>query len=178
MSLAGAYMLMGKRDKMLEYAHKALEIGSNNSVVLSSVITISYMENKYEEALNYLEALRTIPNDARDNRRDKKQQGLYFLVKCSYSLHKYEQAETLAKECIAVNPNSSFPYATLAETYSLMGKDEAFYEALEDALKHGILAKTLIEDAPYQRFLKKKRFKDLLKKYEQKTAPLDQIAKN
>ena len=96
----------------------------------------------------------------------------------SYHINNYKQAEALAKESIALNPNYIWPYTTLAETYSLMGKDEAFYENIEIAFQRGVQAKTLFKDMPYQRFLNKKRFKDLVKKYEKKTTSLDPIAKN
>ena len=96
----------------------------------------------------------------------------------SYLLNKYEQAEKIAKESIAVDSNNGLPYTTLAETYSLMGKDELFYKTLEDAFKRSISPKRLIDDAPYQRFLNKKRFKDLVKKYEKKEQALDPIVKN
>ena len=177
-SLAAAYNSMGDEPKMMEYLHKILEIDPNNSRGVTSMIRILYEDKQYEKTLNYLPALRTIPDDARGDRRYHKQGGLNLLAMSSYLIKKYKQAEALAKESIAVDPNSALPYTTLAETYSLVGKDEAFYIAIEDALKRGMLAEVFIKDAPYQRFVNKKRFKDLLKKYEKKEAPLDQIAKN
>ncbi len=177
-SLAGAYMAMGENDKMMEYVDKALEIDPNNSLGNMIKINILFYDKKYKEALDYLGAISAIPDDARGDRLYHKQTSLNSLAMASYFIGKYKQAETLAKKSISVNPNNPLPYTSLAETYSLMGKDEAFYEALEKAFKRGISAKVLIEDAPYQRFLNKKRFKELVKKYEKKTAPLDQVAKN
>lgn len=178
MSLSAAYMAMGKFDKMLEYLNKVLEIDPNNSMANMSMINIAYGEKKYEEVLNYLAVIRAIPDNARGDSRYHKQSSLNLLAMSSYLTNKYKQAEILAKESIAVDPNNGLPYTTLAETYSLMGKEEAFYKNLEEAFKRGISPNIIIEDAPYQRFLNKKRFKDLVKKYEQKKAPLDQIAKN
>jgi len=176
MSLSAAYMAMGKYEEMTAYINKVLEIDLNNSMANMSMINILYNQKRYSEALNYLAAIRTIPDHVRGDRRYHKQSSLNLLAICSYLLNKYEQAETLAKESIAVDSNSGLPYTTLAETYSLMGKDEAFYETLEKAFKRGISVKILLEDAPYQRFLNQKRFKDLVKQYEQKKEPLDQVA--
>ena len=178
MSLSAAYMAMGKFDKMVEYIQKVLEIDPNNSMANMSMINISYGEKKYEEVLNYLAVIRAIPDNARGDSRYHKQASLNLLAMASYLTKKHEQAEILAKESIAVDPNNGLPYTTLAETYSLVGKDEAFYKAIEDALKRGMAAKVFLDDMPYKRFLNKKRFKALVKKYEKKTAPLDQIAKN
>ena len=59
-----------------------------------------------------------------------------------------------------------------------MGKDELFYKTMETAFKRGVTFVELIDDAPYQRFLNKKRFKDLVKKYEKKKEELDPIVKH
>lgn len=178
MSLAGAYMAMGKQEEMMASINKVLEIDPNNPMANKSLINIFYRQKKYAEALNYLAAIRTIPDDARGDSRYQKQYGLNTLAMCSYFLNDYKQAEILAKESIAVDSNNGLPYTTLAETYSLMGKDELFYKNLEAAFKRGISPEILMDDAPYQRFLNKKRFKDLLEKYEKKKAPLDSVAKN
>ena len=178
MSLAGAYFAMGKHEEMMASAHKALEIDPNNSRVNMNLIQILSYKKQYAKALNYLAAIRTIPNDVRGDSRWHKQKGLYLLAQCSYLLNKYEQAEVLAKESIAVDSNYGFPYTILAETYSLMGKDELFYKTLEAAFKRGVTFEELMNDAPYQRFLNKKRFKDLVEKYLKKTEPLDQVAKS
>ena len=143
-----------------------------------SLIQMFFYKQQYAKALNYLAAIRTIPDEVRGDSRYHKQTGLYLLAQSSYFLKQYEQAEILAKECLAINPNNAWAYSTLAEIYSLMGKDEGFYEALEEALKRGISVSSFIEDMPYQRFLNKKRFEDLIAKYEQKKASLDQVAKN
>lgn len=178
MSLSAAYMAMGKYDEMMKYIHKVLEIDPDNSMGNMSMINALYSEKKYRKALTYLETIRKIPENARGDIRYHKQSSLNLLAMASYLINDYEQAEILAKESIAVDRNSGLPYTTLAETYSLMGKDEAFYETIEKAFKRGIPLKVLEDDAPYQRFLNKKRFKDLVKKYNQKKEALDPIAKN
>ena len=178
-SLAGAYFAMGKYDETIASAHKALEIDPNNSIVNMNLIQLFLYGKEYAKALDYLAAIRTIPNDIRDNSLSHKQKSLRLLAQCSYFLKDYEQAEQLARESIAVNPNNAYPYVTLAETYSLMGKDEAFYEAIEEAFKRGVLPIELETDnKPYQRFLNQQRFKELVKKYEKKQEVLDPITKN
>lgn len=176
MSLSAAYMAMGKHEEMTAYIYKVLEIDPNNSMANMSMINILYGQKKYAEALTYLAAIRTIHEEADGDMRYHKQASLNVLAMCSYELNKYQQAERLAKESIAVDSNSGLPYTTLAETYSFMGKDEAFYEALEKAFKRGVSPKILLEDPAYQRFLNKKRFKELVKQYEQKKEALDQVA--
>ena len=178
MSLAAAYYAMGKYEEVIVFSDKALEIDPNNSIVNMSLIQMFFYRKQYAKTFDYLAAIQTIPDDARGDSQYHKQNGLYLLAKSSYFLEKYEQAERLAKESIIINPSNGYPYATLAETYSRMGKEEAFYEALENALKRGILIKTLMGEAPYQRFLNQQRFKDLVKKYEKKEQELDPIVKN
>ena len=178
MSLAAAYYAMGKYEEVIVFSDKALEIDPNNSIVNMSLIQMFFYRKQYAKTFDYLAAIQTIPDDARGDSQYHKQNGLYLLAKSSYFLEKYEQAERLAKESIIINPSNGYPYATLAETYSRMGKEEAFYEALENALKRGILIKILMGEAPYQRFLNQQRFKDLVKKYEKKEQELDPIVKN
>jgi len=177
-SLAAAYFAMGKEEEMIASANKALEIEPNSSMVNMSLIQVFFYTQQYAKALDHLAAIRTIPDDVRGYSRNHKQISLDLLAKCSYVLNKYEQAENLAKESIGINPNNAYAYSTLAEVYSLMGKDELFYKTLEVAFKRGGSPPYIMEDAPYQRFLNKKRFKDLVERYTKKTEPLDQVAEN
>lgn len=177
-SLAGAYMAMNQTDKMIEYVDKALEIDSKNALCNKLKINVLTYTKKYEEAFEYLPAVRSIPSNARGDNLFHKQSALNLLAMASYELKNYEQALELAKESIAVNIRNGWPYTTLAETYSYMKKDEEFYDALETAFEMGIPPMSLLEDEPYQRFLNKKRFKDLVAKYSKKKAPLDQVATN
>jgi len=125
-----------------------------------------------------LEEKRRVSNEGFNDSRFQKQNALNQMAMASYQLKKYDLSVQLAKESIAVYPDAGMPYTTLAEAYSYMGKDELFYEALEEAFKRKINPGFLLDDKAYQRFLNKKRFKDLVRKYEQRKEPLDQYAKN
>ena len=107
MSLGADYFAMGKDEEMMASIDKALEIEPNNSIVNMSLIQMFFYKQQYAKALNYLAAIRTIPDEVRGDSRYHKQTGLYLLAQSSYFLKQYEQAEILAKECIAINPNLS-----------------------------------------------------------------------
>lgn len=178
-ALAGAYMTMNKMDKMMEYVDKGLEIDPNYSLGNMVKIQVLAMNEEYEEALTYLDRIQAIPVDARGDKLYHKQSSLNQLAMASYHLKKYDQAIVLGKESAAVFPNNGWPYTTIAETYSLMGgKDNEFYHYLEEAFKRGVPSSALMDDAPYQKYLHQKRFIDLVKKYERKKQPLDQVATN
>ena len=176
-SLAGAYMAMNENEKMLEYVDKALEIDPNNALCNKIKINILHYQKDYVNALNYLETVRAIPSDSRGDVLYHKQSSINILAMSSYGLKKYQQAEALAKESIALNPNNPMPYTTLAETYSFMRRDNDFYEAIEKAFRLGVSPTILEDDEPYQRFLNQPRYKKLLEKYTIKKEPLDGIAK-
>lgn len=178
MSLGVAYLAMGKEEAMLASMDKALEIDPTHSLANMTLVQIFFHKKQYAKALDYLAAVRTITYEDKGNGQYHKQNSLRMLAMCNYFLKDYEQAEILAKESIAVNPNAGYPYTTLAEIYSRMGKDELFYQTLEEALKRSISVNLFIEDDLYQRFLNKKRFKDLIEKYENKEKALDPIVKN
>ncbi len=177
-ALAAAYDAMNQEDKMIEYIDKVLEIDPNNSMGVRSKINSLSNSKKYAEALTYLPRLRSIPEDAMGDVAYHKQTGLNTLGMVAFYMKDYQQMLGLAKESIAVNPNFSLPYTTLAEANSMLGKDEAFYEAIENAFKKGFSPKIILKDKPYKRFLNKKRFKDLVEKYKEKKVPLDQVANN
>lgn len=177
-ALAAAYQSMNEEDKMMEYVDRVLEIDANNSMGNMSKINALSNQKKYEEALTYLPKIRLIPEDARGDLLYHKQSSLNSLAMVCYYIKDYEQMLSLAKEAIAVNVNNSLPYTSLAEANSMLGKDEGFYEAIEKAFARGFPPKVLLGDEPYQRFLNKKRFKDLVEKYSKKMAPLDQVATN
>jgi tetratricopeptide (TPR) repeat protein len=70
------------------------------------------------------------------------------------------------KISIDVNPSNGIPLTTLAEIYAINGDDNSFYTILEKALVMGVNPAYLTPtDLPYSRFVGKKRYEDLLKKY-------------
>lgn len=175
-SLAAAYQSMNEDEKMMEYVDRILEIDANNAMGVMTKINALGKQKKYAESLTYLPKVRAISENSRGDLLYQKQSSLNSLAMNCYYMKDYQQMFSLAKEATELNVNNPLPYTTLAEANSMMGKDDAFYSAIEQAFIRGFPPKVLLEDEPYQRFLNKKRFKNLVQKYTRKKESLDQVA--
>lgn len=78
---------------------------------------------------------------------------------------KHNLAIQYAERALSVNKKNAVAYATLAETYGLLGHDEAFYRNVELALTHGLPIWEQMDEAPYELYSRQKRFQELIEKY-------------
>lgn len=82
--------------------------------------------------------------------------------------HKKEYSKGISaiKKALQIDQDFSFLYGTLAELYAGLNDTENFYTALEKALSMNYpVFEFLDEVGEYNKFLDKKRFKDLMQKY-------------
>ena len=119
----------------------------------------------YTSVINRVQGLRFNLNQYYDQ-----QMMLYNLQAMSYNnIGKHDSAFAVIQRTIALNPEMSLPYTTLAETYAFQGNTEAFYSNLEKALKLGFQTRFLdLKEEPYRRFANTPRFKKLMENYKLK----------
>jgi 4-hydroxyphenylpyruvate dioxygenase-like putative hemolysin len=102
------------------------------------------------------------------NQMDKKVvQNYYNVLAMAFNMSgQKDSAFANVKISIDVNPKNPVPFTTLAEIYAMNGDENKFYEILEKAFILGFNPAYLTpDDLPYSRFVGKKRYEDLLKKY-------------
>jgi len=168
MAIASHYNMTRQLDSAIVYANKILEIQPDNSNVLSNMVRVYFRAEEYEKAISYLPKIRNIDENGDGDQVTHKQSSLNLIAMCSYRLKRYEDALTIVQEAIEVDPSTSYPYTTLAETYGFMGQMDEFYLALETALEKGFPLKEIIEDEPYVRFIKQPRFQKIINQYQEK----------
>jgi tetratricopeptide (TPR) repeat protein len=99
---------------------------------------------------------------------DKKGSQNYYNVRAMAfnMLGERDSAFANVKTAIDINPNNPIPQTTLAEIYAMNGDENRFYTCLEKAFILGFDPVYLTpNELPYSRFVGKKRYEDLLKKY-------------
>lgn len=78
---------------------------------------------------------------------------------------KHNLAIQYAERALSINRKNAVAYATLAETYGILGNDEAFYRNVELALKYGLPIWDQMDEAPYDLYCRQGRFQKLIEKY-------------
>ncbi len=163
LSLAGAFFFAGDLPNALKMIQLAIELNPENIGALNR-----YRGYMYRNAKNYSEALRAnrliLASSRKHKNKWQEQSALNHIAMCKYSLMEYDSALIYVNQAIALDPNQSYPYTTLAETYGFLGKEDLFYKALEKAVDKGHSLQELMDGEPYLRYSAQDRFQELLKR--------------
>ena len=128
--------------------------------------TIQYLFQYYWYKKQYRE-LTQLPK-IQFSQIDKKSSQNYYNVRAMAfnMLGEKDSAFANVKTAIDINPNNPIPQTTLGEIYAMNGNENGFYTCLEKSFVMGFNPDYLTPDElPYSRFVGKKRYEDLLKKY-------------
>jgi tetratricopeptide (TPR) repeat protein len=71
-----------------------------------------------------------------------------------------------AKRAIKINQENGFAYATLAEAYAVLTKDEEFYDNFEEALRLGFPFWETLDEPCFEKYKSEERLQFLLGKYQ------------
>lgn len=178
MALAGFSLVMNEPDSLQFYIEQTLDIEPQHSIALTQGVKYHYQNKNFRKALMFKDKALLLEVSTKSERLYRIQGLLNYLAMCHYELQEYEESLEMVHKSIALDKESAYPYTTLAEIYALKGDTQKFYESLEIALAKGYDLMDLIEDAPYQPYIKQARFQKLLKEYKLKHELEAQLVKN
>jgi tetratricopeptide (TPR) repeat protein len=152
----------GDKRTALQCYEKAVGWEPDNAFYVRTVIQRYFTMKDYRKAIDT--GASTAIGQTDQNGRS---QSVWNYVAMSYNfIGKPDSALYWVNQSIAVEPNTGYPYSTLAETYAFQGKTELFYTYLEQAFKMHFRKKDIDGNSePYKRFVSEKRYQDLLNRY-------------
>jgi tetratricopeptide (TPR) repeat protein len=146
------------------YVQKSLQLldyEPNNIDIIDGTIDYFWKTGKYREIVDLGVKLHYNSED-----RSRVLNYYNFRAMAFNLLGNRDSAMANVQRAIDITPTNPFPQSTLAEIYAMNGDIEGFYKALEKAFLMGFNPASLVPtDIPYNRFVGKKQYEDLLKKY-------------
>lgn len=167
LALAQYSFFTGKNDEALASLEKALAMDPFNVEALRYYIPLCFEEKKdYPKVKSLAYRLIERVEEQRQTPPRYMRQTLYnYIAMAEYKMGQLDSALIHTQLAIEQDSMIAYPYSTLAETYDLMGDKEAFYQAIEIALKKGFNLGNYLDTEPYVRYSKEERFQALLEKY-------------
>jgi tetratricopeptide (TPR) repeat protein len=158
-----SYLALLERDTVLavKKSRQVLDYDPNNLNVLE-LLAQYYWKNKQYREITQLPKMNF-------NKMEKIWiQNFYAFRAVAFNMSgQKDSAFANVKIAIDINPSNGVPFATLAGIHAMSGDDNSFYTVLEKAFVLGFNPANLISnELPFSRFVGKKRYEDLLKKYQ------------
>jgi tetratricopeptide (TPR) repeat protein len=157
--LGDSYRRVKLYNEALQILSLAAKLNPNESEVFGEIAKVYQAQNNYKTALEFYEkayALSPLSSDAVNGIAN-----LYRL------LGSFNQALDYVRKALEIDPENCYAYGTYAEIKAALNEHEDFYLFLTIALNlDSSIAKDFIKDPIYTRYLKEKRFVELLKRYE------------
>jgi tetratricopeptide (TPR) repeat protein len=137
-----------------------LDYEPNNMGIIRSLFRYYWRKKQYRDITQF-------PKISFDQDDKASTQAYYNYRAMAFNmLGEKDSAFANVKRAIAFNPNAAYLQTTVAEIYGIHGDDNGFYASLEKAFVMGFNPANLTPtELPYSRFVGKKRYEDLLKKY-------------
>lgn len=157
-----SYLAFLERDTVLgiKKSRQVLDYDPNNLSIIESLVQYYISKKQYRE-------ITQLPKMTLNQMDKKIVQNYHNVLAMAFNMSgQKDSAFANVKIAIDVNPKNPVPFTTLAEVYAMNGDENKFYEILEKAFVLGFNPANLTpDDLPYSRFVGKKRYEDLLKKY-------------
>ncbi len=148
---------------------KALEIAPRHLLALSQVSNYHYRKKEFKESIALNKRLiNVLKTDLEiEDRESQLLQAYNILAMSDYEMEEYDSAFVHVQMAIDIDTTNAVPYTTLAETHAFVGDHEAFYQAVEKAVKYGFDFTKYLSEEPYIRYKDDQRFLRLVKKEEE-----------
>jgi tetratricopeptide (TPR) repeat protein len=158
---SGLALLEGDTTLLIKKSLQLLEYEPDNTRTIQNLAHYYWRRKQYRE-ITQLPKITFKQNDKASSQRYYNYRAMAFNM-----LGERDSAFTNVKIAIDFNPKNPIIQTTLAEVYAMNGNENEFYIILEKALVLGFNPANLpSNDLPYSRFVGKKRYEDLLKKYQ------------
>ncbi|MEL6655953.1 MAG: tetratricopeptide repeat protein [Bacteroidota bacterium] len=154
----------GEQDTMQALAHlqNAFELDPSDPGAAQANIGFNMMLKDYETAIEYYHDTDWEFFNENGEMNSRNQAAMAF----NY-LEQYDSAYATIERVIAINPNISYPYTTLAETHFFTGQRDSCFYYLEKALEMGYNPENFtMDEAPYDYLAGTLEFQQLLARYQ------------